>query len=303
MKKKTITLFSVVACVLVMASYTAYKTSGSHPGSTGAPGDLTCAQSGCHVTASVAQDSGLVNKLLFTSNDTTYTPGTTYTLTLQVAKSQISKFGFELVALKDSTNTNIGNFTLIESTRTQKINHMAGGGDLRYSMTHKTAGTSTASPGAIQWRMKWTAPPANAGTITFWYASNCTNNNGFNTGDQIFLSHFQIRPFVPVDTSGGNDTTNITGIQKFHADLDRLRAYQDGNSNFLTVNFSSFAEQESKVMLYDVTGKLILTEEVHFVPGHNLEKIKLPVDCCEGAYFVKLAADGRIYTNKIILEK
>jgi hypothetical protein len=303
MKKKTISLFSVAACVLLLASYTVYKTSGAHPGSTGAPGDLTCAQSGCHVTASVLQDSGLVNTLLFTSNDTTYTPGNSYTLTLQVTKPQISKFGFELVALKDSTNKNIGNFTLLEGTRTQKINHMAGGGDLRFSMTHKTAGTSTSSPGAIQWKMKWTAPTTNVGTITFWYASNCTNNNGQNTGDQVFLSHFQIRPYVPEDTTGGNDTTITTGMKKINPDLNRLRAYQESNSHFLSVNFSSYTEQEGKIMLCDVSGRLLLAEPIRFVPGHNMQRLELPANCCEGAYFVKVVADNRVYTNKIILEK
>lgn len=299
--KKTIFLLSVVVSMLVLASYTIFKTSGAHPGSTGAPGDLTCAQSGCHVTASVTQDSGLVNTLLFNSIDTTYTPGNSYTLTLQVTKAAIQKFGFELVALKDSTNTNIGNFTLIESTRTQKINHLAGGGDLRYSMTHKTAGTSTTTPGAIQWKMKWTAPATNVGTITFWYTTNCTNNNGLNTGDQLFLSHFQIRPFVPQDTTG-NDTTVVTGLGRYQLKND-LRVYQDEQTDYLSVNFASYKQQPGNLMIYDVAGKLILEKELQLVPGHNLEKVKLPENCCDGAYLVKLLTDDKLYSNKIILEK
>jgi hypothetical protein len=303
MKKTSIILFSVIAAVLTLASYTVYKTAGSHPGSTGAPGDLTCAQSGCHVTASVKPDSGLVNTLLFSSSDTTYLPGTTYTLTLKVAKSAISKFGFELVALKDSTNRNIGTFSLIESTRTQRINHVAAGGDLRYSMTHRTAGTGTAIAGAIQWRMKWTAPATNVGTITFWYASNCTNGNDQNTGDQVFLSHFRIRPFVPVDTTGGSDTLVTTGIDNSGKDLARLRAYQEVNSSFLSVNFSSYTDQAGKIMLFDASGKLLLSEHVQWASGHNMKRIDLPSGCCEGAYFVKVQADNTVYTNKILLEK
>lgn len=299
MKNKSIVILSVITSVLVLASYTVYKTSGAHPGSTGAPGDLTCAQSGCHVTATVTQDSGLVNTLLFSSIDTTYTPGNSYTLTLQVTKAAIQKFGFELVALKDSTNTNIGSFSLLESTRTQKINHMAGGGDLRYSMTHKTAGTTTSTAGAIQWKMKWTAPSTNVGTITFWYTSNCTNNNGFNTGDQLFLSHFQIRPAV--DTTSV-DTTVVTGIRQF-ALQNSLRAYQEGSSQNLSINFSSYKEQRGRITLHDITGKLILEKEVQFVPGHNMERIRLPENCCEGPYVIKVYTDNKLYTNKIILQK
>jgi len=297
--KKSILILSIMASVLVLASYTVYKTSGAHPGSTGAPGDLTCAQSGCHVTAPVNLDTGIVNTLLFTSNDTTYTPGNSYTLTLQVAKAGISKFGFELVALKDSTNTNIGTFTAIETTRTQKINHVAGPGDTRFSMTHKTAGTTTSTPGAIQWKMKWTAPPTNVGTITFWYATNCTNNNGFNSGDELFLSHFQIRPVA--DTTSV-DTTVTTGIRQF-ALQNSLRAYQESNSQNLSINFSTYKEQNGKITLHDITGKLILEKEVRFAPGHNMERIRLPENCCEGPYVVKVYADNKLYTNKIILEK
>jgi hypothetical protein len=301
MKKRSLVATIFLGCILVCAGYTVLKTSGAHPGSTGAPGDLTCAQPGCHSNALVELDSGLTNNLLFSGSDTTYTPGNSYTLTLQVSRAAIVKFGFELVALKDSTNTNIGNFVPLEGTRTQRISHMAPGGDLRYSMTHRTAGTSTSTPGAIQWKMRWTAPPANAGTITFWYASNCTNNNGQNTGDQIFLSHFQIRPFVPADTSG-NDTTVTTGIRQFAPDND-LRAYQEGNSQYLSVNFSSYSDQEGRIHLYDVTGKMILEKNITFVPGHNRERLRLPDNCCEGAYFVKVYAGNKIYSTKIILDK
>ncbi|MCE3259472.1 MAG: hypothetical protein K0S12_1113, partial [Bacteroidetes bacterium] len=65
MKKKYITLFCVVCCVLLLASYTTAvkKTSGAHPGSTGAPGDLTCAQQGCHTGAQVVPNAVLNNTL------------------------------------------------------------------------------------------------------------------------------------------------------------------------------------------------------------------------------------------------
>lgn len=298
--KKSMIILLVVASTFILASYTVLKTSGSHPGSTGAPGDLTCAQSGCHTTASITQDSGLVNTLLFTSIDTTYTPGTNYTLTLQVAKPNISKFGFELVALKDSTNTNIGNFTVIESTRTQKINHLAGGGDLRFSMTHKTAGTTTSTPGSTQWKMRWTAPPTNVGTITFWYATNCTNNNGLNTGDQLFLSHFQIRPFVPLDTTSG-DTTILTGVNKYSLDK-KFVAYQETSTHSLLLKFTASKEENAMVKVYDISGKIILEEDLKVIAGENFQKVVLPNNCCDGAYFLKFYTEDKVYTKKIILE-
>jgi hypothetical protein len=296
MKNKRILFLAVMAIsLIVFASYTVLKTSGAHPGSTGAPGDQTCMQSGCH-TGTVTLDTGIVNTLVFSSIDTTYLPGQSYTLTLKVNKPFIQKFGFELLALQDSNNTNIGDFTLIESTRTQTVSYPSGS-EVRHSVTHKTAGTTTSTPGAIQWRMRWTAPPADAGTITFWYASNCTNNNGNENGDHIFLSTFQIR---------SKDTTTIdtstTGIKDLNL-KNALRAYQEGNSQTLSINFASYTQQKGTVVLSDASGKLILEKEIQIVPGHNMERVKLPDNYSEGLYIVKLYTDKNVYTNKILLRK
>jgi hypothetical protein len=288
--KRLILFVTTLGALIFMASYTVLKTSGSHPGSTGAPGDLTCAQYGCHVKSSVMQDAGLVNTLLFSSNDTTYIPGNTYTLALQVTLPNIQKFGFELVALKDSTNTNIGNFILMDPVRTQILNYQATATDLRYSVTHQSAGTTTATAGAIEWKMKWTAPPANVGPITFWYATNCTNNDGQNTGDSIFLSSFQIKPHV-----------QSTGLKE-ESKIKNLNVRYDREQQTLQFSFKSAQVQDAQVVIYDINGKLVLDQKIQTLNSEQDYKLRMPDNLPKGAYIVKLGLMDKQYTGKVLID-
>ena len=196
--KNLIVIASFVGCLFICGSYTTryIKTSGSHPGSTGAPLDLTCAQMGCHTDAPVILNAVNNNTLIFSSVDSSYVPGATYVITVQVqgsAASPTEKFGFEIGVLKDNDSTNVGQFAIIDPTRTQIITHPIGT-DLRYSVTHQTSGTASLSTNFCSWTFSWTAPPVNEGKITFWYATICSNNNGMETGDRVYLHKFQIHP-------------------------------------------------------------------------------------------------------------
>ncbi len=289
--KKKVALYPLGAIILVLlASSTILKTSGSHPGSAGAPGDLTCAQSGCHTDAVVKHDTNIVNHLLFSGTDSTYMPGNSYTLTLQVNESHTQKFGFELVALSDLNNTNCGTFTLLEPTRTQILNYV-NGTDLRYSVSHKTAGTGASSPGVIQWTMKWTAPATNAGDVTFWYASNCTNNDNLATGDYVFLSSFKIK---------AKDTT-ATGV-KTEALKKDLSLYFNRDLHSLRLKFESDRNQESELIMFDMNGKLVLSKPLRVVIGMQELSIRIPDNLASGAYIVSMNIAGKATATKIWID-
>jgi len=291
--KRSYILFGLVLTLFVFANYTIYKASGAHPGSTGAPGELTCAQSGCHADAMVTKDSvSAVNTLVFSASDTLYAPGQTYTLTLRVNNPGKVKFGFELNALKDSTNTNIGSLSVLDQVRTQKISHVAGT-DFRYSMTHKTAGNFTTTPGAIEWKMLWTAPDYNVGTITFYYATNNTNNNGQNTGDHIYLSKFKIRPFVFVNPFLGiGDISNTTD----------LSVHFDASSHHLKLRFTYTESSQAKIQVLDMGGKLIVESAVKPSVLEQEQDVLLPEDCATGTYFVKLLTNKGVATKKVVVQ-
>jgi hypothetical protein len=104
-KKHIIILFVVLLPVFL--NFTYLKVEGAHPGSTGAPGDLTCSRTGCHVGTVIPNDNS-INSIIFPTADSTYVPGQTYLVKLKVNKPSILRFGFEIVALKDSDTTNVG---------------------------------------------------------------------------------------------------------------------------------------------------------------------------------------------------
>ena len=146
--------------------------------------------------------------MIFPNADSTYIPGETYSITLKVQLAGIAKFGFELVALRDSDSTNTGQIIITEPTRTQDLAYVVAVGP-RTSVAHKTAGTPAISTGFTQWTFDWTAPATNEGTITFYYATNCTNNNNSASGDKIYLSSFQIKPSANISVQEYINESNV----------------------------------------------------------------------------------------------
>lgn len=288
--KKLIVTFCLVGSVVLFANFTAhYKTAGSHPGSTGAPGDNTCAKSGCHSSASLTFNDAVVNQLIFPNADSTYVPGQTYTITVNAQNSGINKFGFELVALKDADNLITGQFTITDVPRTQIISHTANG-ELRYSVTHTTAGTSASTPGLTQWSFDWTAPSTNVGIITFYYATNCTNNNGTSAGDAIFLSRFKIKPF-----SG-------TSIAEY-LNAASAKAYYDNSTGNIIIDYYLKADTRVAIKVYDGSGREVYKDNGNTKPkGHQTEQINIENNLSKGIYFVNLQVGNKTVSKKIIIQ-
>src|SRR5262245_38643038 len=83
-------------------------SSGPDVGATGAPGEQTCARSGCHL-GTTANSAGSVS-VNFPSG-TTYTPGTKQHLVVTIANPTARAWGFQLTARQASaTGTAAGSF-------------------------------------------------------------------------------------------------------------------------------------------------------------------------------------------------
>lgn len=285
-------LISVVAflSVFLFANYTVYKTAGSHPGSTGAPLDLTCAKSGCHVDASITLNAVNNNTLTFSSVDSSYVPGQTYSMTVKV-KGPVApvstKFGFEIGAIKDADSLNVGSFVITNPTRTQIITHPIGN-DMRYSVTHKTASTPALSSNYNEWSFNWTAPPTNEGKITFYYATNCTNNNGQNTGDKIYMHTFQIHP------------STVTSVKQIADEYD-LKLYYDSDAKEILVSYDLKGNREVQVNAFDNMGKLIYKSPSSKLSGAQKQKISIGNNISKGAYLVQLSIGNQTASKKVII--
>jgi hypothetical protein len=233
------------ACVALFICYNVQlvksKTSGAHPGATGAPNEPTCAKAGCHSDAVVAHlNSGGVSKLTYSGIGNTYMPDSIYHFNLAAERVGHSKFGFEVTTLEDALFTYTGQLALTDLPRTQIINNNISGVIRKY-ITHTAAGTTELTPGKTSWNFDWIAPSTNVGPISFYYAINVTNNNNLEFGDSIYLGRVTLQPF-----QSPNAVSTCTDIN--------FKAYSYANQIFLK---SYNGSPISNVVLFDLDGKEI----------------------------------------------
>lgn len=285
--KKTIAVI-IVAAVLPVLMSTKPKTSGGHPSSTGGPNEQTCAQSGCHTTATLDPGTG-VNTLIFPTADSTYVPGQTYSIIIGVKKGDIMKFGFEFVALEDSGNTSAGELVVTDANRTHIISGTVSGKTRKY-MTHSTDGTPAIAADSTSWSFDWVAPDANVGNITFYYITNCTNDNGANTGDALFESAFQIKPET---SSSINDIVEGGDI--------RLRYTKTNHS--IEINYTLKISSKVTLSIFDVQGKNLKSiEYAHKTSGNYSDQIELGENVSSGIYTLNFMIDDKMISKKIFIE-
>lgn len=286
--KKLFSILSLSALVVLGLNLTTYKTTGSHPGSTGAPLDLTCAQSGCHVDAQVIPNAVTNTTLSFSATDTSYIPGQTYTLTLKakgLGSNPTTKFGFELVALTDKDSLNAGQFTITETLRTQIINHLQGM-DNRASVTHQSSGTPALTTNYSEWTFHWTAPPVNEGAVSFYFAVNCTNDDGNESGDKIYLSSLKVRS--PLTSS----------IKEIAAEYD-LKAFYDESKRSIVMHYDLKGKREVQISVFDCIGKLIYSQSSVQQSDKQNQEISLGTNFPGGAYLIQLKIDNQSLSKKI----
>lgn len=286
--KKGISIAIVLALAGVQVVLTSgrMKTTGAHESSTGAPGEQTCAQSSCHTDASV-NNGATVNTLTFGNNETAYELGKKYTVTINVKKAGISKFGFQVVPL-DKANKYIGTLGIINSTRTKGQSGSGSVADRKY-VTHKSAGTPAIAPGENEWDFYWTAPSTDKGPVTFYYTTNCTNNNNQNTGDALYLSSSKIES--PLSSSIIENTA-----------LNAWNVYWRAFKGQIILDYDLRNSANVELSLYDLQGKLIIQRTLTATnAGQHHENIDLGTATNSGIYIVNFVVDGKPLSKKIFI--
>ena len=250
MQKYLTMIFSALLLIMVISiavsdekfSEFPLKSTAAHESSTGAPGERTCAQSGCHETSEVYNDD-TTNALLFTDGDQTYTDKMEG-ITLRVRKKNCEKFGFQIVCL-DTLKRNVGSWVLLNKERVQlqssdfSVPAAAG----RKYITHTYKGTVPQNVGEISWDFSW-LPPLNGykGKVTFYVMSNCTNNDNKSSGDALYASQHSLS--YNANTSS-EPTDSDNDIIAFHV----------GNGIW-TLPMNNY-EQIKHMMFFDMNGKSI----------------------------------------------
>jgi hypothetical protein len=255
---------------------------GPSGGYSGAPGEQNCTS--CHDGAT--QDGSTENQLLV-NNDigfgiTQYTPGATYAVNLSMASNPAKK-GFQLTALNPA-NEMAGNF--IAGGNTQIKTATISGGQRKY-VTHKSSSNTSATQ---VWNWTWEAPATEQGPITFYIATNKTNNNSNTNGDLIYLSQHVF----------SNDDANInesTFEQNFSVGYA-------SEKDAVLISYATLSILPTSLNLVNLEGKSVFSKKLGATAvGNNQEWVSLPSHLPNGLYIVHFFVGNKAYSAPISLHR
>ncbi len=192
--------FSIIAGFIVLAlcfGVTGRKVKANQSGPpaqrTGAPGEQTCAISGCHTSFNPNSGSGTLTLTGLPANG--YTEGQQIALTVTLAQTSRQAFGFMLTAI-DSQGRRAGTLTVTDTNRTLLQTSVVNG-NLRQYISHNFNGSIPNGTNQGSWTFRWTAPTTSTGAVTFYFAGNAANGNGAEDGDFIYTRSAAVQPGGP----------------------------------------------------------------------------------------------------------
>ena len=274
----------IIAPLLVLTTAAMHIESNSAPASTtGAPGEVDCATSGCHQSFITNSGSGSVS-IKTDGSIANYIPGKTYSISLEVSQANLIRFGFQMVALKDKDNSNVGTFTPTDVTRNQITSGFGNLSDRKY-ITYTFKSTSAQTAGKGIWSFNWTAPSVNEGAITFYAAAIAANNDGNDLGDYCYTNSLKI---------------NSTATQL--KDEFSIRLFPNPVKDKINVNYVITEESDTKIDLTDLQGKMI-EELFHSQQPQGEYNLSLPLTnrYKGGIYVVRFNHSNKTTLKKIVI--
>lgn len=255
------------------------NANGSPAGRTGAPGEQTCTS--CH--SGTVQNGSAIQTLELKDPSgnvvTSYLPGVTYDVNFKV-NNVAPKKGFQLVALAVNGNTQAGSMEATSNTS------VISSGSKKY-VNQKSSSTNTTTG----WDFRWTAPATNVGDVKFYVASNVTNSNNNDSGDQIFTSQHTI---------SYNASASVEEVEK----VNQFNAFFAATTNTLNLTFNSKIAGEGHLNVVDLSGKSVFNTKIGTVKsGDNTQKVLIPSEIQSGIYLVHLFVNNESAVVKIMIQK
>lgn len=294
MKRKTTVILALLGAVsiTVFTSETPMLLDSSGKlGNCGGTGEATCSAAGCHGAGSggLADNAG-PGSIAFTASPTfvgnAYVPNQVYQITVTVAETGKSLFGFSTEFLNNSGNTNIatndavGTITITNSATTRKGQVFGIG---RLCTTHKAGGGASANMASFTFN--WTAPAS--GIVNVFYDGIAANStSAADAGDNVYSNNFQL-----------SVSTSISENSK----LNNLKIFPNPVKDNLNISFTTNEAFHIDATIVDVSGKFIAKVfSKNISKGTQSEIInvsKIP----NGIYFLMLKGNDFSRTEKIII--
>ncbi len=261
--------------ILVLIPLVAHSDKdGAEARRTGAPGNDTCATSGCHDDGQPDTGPGSIT---VTTTDR-FAPGDTITFTVTVAEAGRSVFGFQATVKKASNFGNTGRLILAPNTEFSDAI-----GDY---ITHNKV-LENADSGS--WEIQWVAPDENPGDIIIYAAGIASDASGSRFGDRVYTTSATVPVQVSVETPETPPTFALA------------TAYPNPAASSTTVAFTVERPEPLTLALYDARGRLV-REQALGTPsvGHHQTPIHAG-DLPSGTYFYELRSATRRQTKPLVV--
>lgn len=274
--------------MLVLSGTYKVTSTGAPIGSTGGPGETTCARSGCH-TGDNNLNSGTGRLAIRAEGlNGSYVPGKTYPLTVILEQENINRFGFSLVAL-DTAGKSSGTIKMEDDARMQVLK-----GSGRYNgrdyATYRLAGTAPYAPGKGQWSFSWTAPVNDEGPVTLYVAAVSANNDGTDKGDEVYTDSLQAMGVA-------------TGLNRSGTDGIKVSVYPNPVKGAFVLSLISPAEGYTEIVLTDLQGnKVCGLWQGNLGKGLRKLPLQLASSVAKGFYLVCIRQASGSFTHKILVE-
>lgn len=198
---------------------------------TGSPVGLTQRCEQCHSGASFTVNISNRLKDALGNVVTSYTPGETYTYEVELSSTGASKYGFQTVAIKASTNAQAGDFTsALPNTKTKSLS------------TGREYGEHVSPSTSGLFKLNWVAPVAGTGTVNFYASGIGCNGTGTTSGDKATLA--------PVLAIAENTTTSIQEFKSIDFSI-----YPNPSNDIVYIQYPYTGEYSLQV--FSLNGKQI----------------------------------------------
>lgn len=263
----------------------AYSGGVSIPECTGAPGEGTCAD--CHDNLNTGGGSASITA------PAGYEAGDTLDITVEVAHSGQTQWGFQITAL-DASNSPVGEMLVSDVDRTMKSTAVSG----REYIKHTLDGTDTSKANATDWSFKWVAPASDAGQITFYLASVAGNQAVGPNGDYTYTT---------THTMLLTNVTEIVGTGLPSA-FSMSQNYPNPFNPSTTIEFSIPRRSSVEIAIYNVLGQEVKILHNGMLPAGAYRTEWNGTDAngtsvASGAYFCRMEAEAYSAVTKMVLLK
>ena len=268
----------------MIALFTSEKMSDNgKAGYTGSPGEQTCIN--CHNDFSVNSGGGSIAIGAPTMTNWEYVSGTTYNMSVTVARTGNGMFGIAIEAL-DATNDNAGTLNITDAASTQ-IKSRTVSGISRRNVVHMLDGGLNAD--SKEFNFSWTAPATNVGPVTFFYSGIAADADGNETGDYVYAG-----------SQVANPNTTAINIVKAEASTS---VYPNPASSFMNVTYTAKQSGTVSMNLFNLNGQLVQKQIASSSqPGLHTESIRNLNEIPIGIYMLQTIVDGSANIQKVIIQ-